>query len=134
VVHVAANAGVDQESVVRAAIADALDAVSDDARNLASAAALLPAGVSERVATSLLMRHDDAAGDGRGQGDDRHERVVRRALRELAWTHLIDIHPGRGAPRYRSLDPIRDVLAASLDGEARAHGVRRGADALGRPP
>ena len=85
------------------AISHALDAVDAAAATVARAGAILPGGMSEGVVAGLV-------------GIDVPD--ARRALRQLAWHHLVDATPARTALRYRSLDPIRAALQADLGAEA----------------
>ncbi|MBV9953546.1 MAG: winged helix-turn-helix domain-containing protein [Acidimicrobiia bacterium] len=110
-----APAPLDHRDAVRGAIGEALDSVEPLARRLASAAAPLPAGVSEELGASLLGM--DAA-------------TARRALRQLAWVRLVDPVTARGPLRYRSLDPVREALVHELDAAQLAATLDGGAGAL----
>ena len=96
--------------VVREAIHDALDEVDDVPRRLVNAMAQMPAGVSEESAAALLGVPDTAA---------------RRALRLLAWTHLVDARVGYAGLRYQSLDPVREAIVEGLAEHDRAEALRR---------
>ncbi len=98
--QVTAGAGASDHEVVRAAIAHSLESVDQSARNLLASGSVLPGGMSEAMAAALAGLDPDAA---------------RRALRQLAWLHLLDASPGLRSLRYRSLDPIRSALLDDLD-------------------
>lgn len=102
-------AGTDHD-VVRAAIADSLESVDLPARELLRVGAVLPGGMSEVVASGLTGLDLQAA---------------RRALRQLAWLHLLEASAGRHSLRYRSLDPIREALTADFDAAEREEAVAR---------
>ena len=98
-----AAAGAAHELTSRA-IAHSLDAVDATAVEIVRRGSIFPGGLSEGVAAGLVGVDVPAA---------------RRALRQLAWLHLVDATPARTSLRYRSLDPIRAALQADLtDSEA----------------
>ena len=100
---------------IDAAIAHSLDAAEPTARLMVTRAAVLPDGVDEAIAARL---------------GDLAEPDARRALRQLAWLHLVDAAPGRTSVRYRSLDPVREALLGRLDATAREDAMQRASGAL----
>jgi DNA-binding SARP family transcriptional activator/predicted ATPase len=102
---------------VDAVIAHSLAAVDASAALLVRRGSVLPGGLSEGTAADLAgMGVDDA----------------RRALRQLAWLHLVDASPARASLRYRSLDPIRAALRDGMDATERAEARRDAAIAMQR--
>ena len=85
------------------------------ARTLVELGSVLPGGLSEWVATTIGGFDGDAA---------------RRALRQLAWLHLVDAFPGTASLRYRSLDPIRTALVDGLGRAAREEAITRSTHAV----
>ena len=86
-----------------------MELVDDATKELLFDSAVLSGGVSEETAARLLAIEAP---------------VARRALRQLAWLHLVDADAGTTSLRYRSLDPIRDALLAR-----RSDRATRGVDA-----
>jgi DNA-binding SARP family transcriptional activator len=109
----AAPADVRSESHAAAvddAISTSMELVDDMARELLFDAAALPGGVSEESAAHLLAVEPA---------------VARRALRQLAWLHLVEVEAGDASLRYRSLDPIRESLQARRSHDQRAVSMHR---------
>ncbi len=103
-------------AAINDAISTSMEMVDDATKELLFDSAVLSGGVSEETAARLLAIEAP---------------VARRALRQLAWLHLVDADAGTTSLRYRSLDPIRDGAARAALGRA-ARGVdatRHGGDA-----
>ena len=97
------------------AISTSMELVDDAARELLFDAAVLPGGVSEDSAAHLLAAEPGAA---------------RRALRQLAWLHLVEVEAGDASLRYRSLDPIRESLQARRSYDQRRASLDRASSAM----
>ena len=102
-------------AAVNDAISTSMEMVDDPTRELLYDAAVLSGGVSEDTAAHLLST--DLPG-------------ARRALRQLAWLHLVDADAGTSSLRYRSLDPIRDALLERRSAPQREVSMRRATTAM----
>ncbi|MEO6469376.1 MAG: BTAD domain-containing putative transcriptional regulator, partial [Acidimicrobiia bacterium] len=103
------------ENAVAASIEHSLAAVDDAAERLLRQGSVLPGGLSERVAATIA---------------DLDVVAAQRALRQLAWLHLVDAAPARSSLRYRSLDPIRSTLQSEMDTASKAAARERAAGAI----
>jgi len=101
--------------VMRACIEQALDSVDETARAVLVRTASLPDGVSEETVAAL-----------QGVGRD----AARRALRQLAWSRLVDARSGRSSLRFHTLDPVREVLIEAQPPEEQAASLARAVDAV----
>jgi DNA-binding SARP family transcriptional activator len=102
-------------AAINDAISTSMEMVDDATRELLFDSAVLSGGVSEETAAHLLAIEAP---------------VARRALRQLAWLHLLEATAGSTSLRYRSLDPIRDALLARRSVAQREVSMRRAAAAM----
>ena len=98
-----------------ACIEQALDSVDDTPRAILVRTASLPDGVSEEAVAALHGISRDAA---------------RRALRQLAWSRLVDARSGLASLRFQTLDPVREVLLEAQPPDEQAAALARATDAI----
>jgi DNA-binding SARP family transcriptional activator/predicted ATPase len=104
-------------AAVNDAISTSMELVDDSTRELLFDAAVLAGGVCDATAATLLAADTT---------------VARRALRQLAWLHLVEADAGISSLRYCSLDPIRHALLERRSTAQREVSIRRAAEALER--
>ncbi len=100
---------------MRACIEQALDSVDETARAVLVRTASLPDGVSEETVAALQEVGRDAA---------------RRALRQLAWSRLVDARSGLSSLRFHTLDPVREVLIEAQSPDEQAASLARATDTI----